>query len=360
MNKKISRRKFICLSSIATTSVIPLYKILEHFGPNLFANDLGNESSTGIHNNNSKLQNLINEKIDELISNGYLSIEDKTSFVSHVINDNQRYVSIHSENLMQTASMIKTTAAVIYPHAGLHGNIEFDKEIKKNVHRIIKGLVNNKKKRGVLQPNASSNLLHYSHLNFYNTLDSVLESLLWESNNEIFNIVVDLCGGLSDTQELLDKNYGNIFTNTKIVEYIPTDKKNNGRTYKNKSTAEDHYNFLYALNQGGVFYCTPNIRTAMSIPKKDRIITDTYIPNKVSIVDKKGSTSQLIGDMGIVDVPTKNSRNLKYIFVGIVQNENNESNVYGKFKENAGYSIRRISEVVFDFYKKQYNLKLVV
>ena len=98
---------------------------------------------------------------------------------------------------------------------------------------------------------------------------------------------------------------------TRVVEKIPA----GGKTFRNLASAHDYNRFLISLWQNRLPY-SQELRALMALPNHDRICQGVdSMPASVRVYDKTGSTSQLCGNMGIIEAQTCTASRVPYVFV---------------------------------------------
>ena len=177
-----------------------------------------------------------------------------------------------------------------------------------------------------------------------------MERMIQRSDNAATNWVMRVAGGPAKCEEILRRHYSHIFKETKIIEYIPA----GGKTYKNSAIPSDYVRFLQALWNNKLPY-GKEMRRLMSLPGRDRLYNGTPIPQGTLVYNKTGSTAHLCGDMGILVPRDKKGRRYPYVLVGIIERSSRPQN-YGNWMLSRGNVIRKVSTIVYEEMKKQYQL----
>jgi beta-lactamase class A len=170
-----------------------------------------------------------------------------------------------------------------------------------------------------------------------------LEAMIKNSDNHAANWVLRLLGGPAAVDDLLRLHYGEIFKDTRIVEYIPA----GGKTYRNLGSAADYTRFLRALWRQEL-PGSREIKRLMGLPNRDRLVTGAarVFPSGTRVFDKTGSTRHLCGNIGILQVRGPDGRRYAYSVVGLVQKES-PARSYGRWIRARGNLIRDVSTLVF-------------
>ena len=177
-----------------------------------------------------------------------------------------------------------------------------------------------------------------------------MERMIQRSDNAATNWVMRVAGGPAKCEEILRRHYNHIFKETKIIEYIPA----GGKTYKNSAIPSDYVRFLQALWKNELPY-GKEMRRLMSLPGRDRLYNGTPIPQGTLVYNKTGSTAYLCGDMGILVPRDKKGRRYPYVLVGIIERSSRPKN-YGNWMLSRGNVIRKVSTIVYEEMKRQYQL----
>ncbi|MYI93893.1 serine hydrolase, partial [Candidatus Poribacteria bacterium] len=149
----------------------------------------------------SPLEQNIDDFVKQFRRRGSLASTERTSFVVYDLSRGKKLVSINEDTPRMAASLIKNFVMLVYFH-----------EVKQ--------------KR-----------LTHNNTNKYH-----LRQMIRFSSNRSTNHFIRLVGGPSRAQRILKANYP-YFEQTLIVETIPL----NGRTYRNKTSAQDLNKFYVQL-----------------------------------------------------------------------------------------------------------------
>jgi beta-lactamase class A len=246
---------------------------------------------------NSQIQNFLREQR----SKGKLQRQEKTALVVYDLANSTYLASINAQRPFQAASMIKPFVALAF------------------FHQVDKGK------------------LHYTAKH-----RRMMEEMIQLSNNEATNWFIRQLGGPARCNGLINREYGRLFRQVRIIEYIPP----GGKTYKNSALPQDYIQYLKALWNKKLPYSDEMLRV-MSLPGRDRIYWGTRLP--------PGTTAHLCGDMGILITKTKDGRRIPYAIVGIVERSTVPKN-YHQWMVKSGKVIRDFSSLVYSEMKDRYNL----
>ena len=264
--------------------------------------------SLGIGSDND-IEKSIEKYIKALRKKGKLSSDETTGWMVLDLTSGKRVVDINADQVFQAASMIKPFIALAFFHQAKDGKFIYGPKSRAKMERMIQ-----------------------------------------RSDNPATNWVMRVAGGPAKCQEILQRYYGHIFKETKIVEYIPA----GGKTYKNSAIPSDYVRFLRALWNNELPY-GKEIRRLMSLPGRDRLYNGTPIPQGTLVYNKTGSTAHLCGDMGILVPRDKAGRRFPYALVGIIERSSRAKN-YGNWMLTRGNVIRKVSTIVYEEMKRQYRL----
>lgn len=260
---------------------------------------------------NKKIEAEVEKFIKAQRKKGVISSDERTAWAVFDFTTGEKLVAINEDTPLQGASLVKTFFALAYFHKVKKGQLKYGSTAKKHMRRMIQ-----------------------------------------RSNNHSSNWVLRQAGGPAAVNKLLKRNYPKMFTNTRIVEYIPA----NGRTYRNKASAHDYSRFLYALWNSSLPYST-EMRRLMQLPGRDRLYTGTKgIPSSTKVINKTGSTAHLCGDIGILVVKGRNGKSYPYTLIGVIEKRNRTSN-YGSWIRSRGNVIRKVSDIVYKGISQQHNLR---
>ena len=262
-------------------------------------------------NRNKNLEAEVEKFIKSQRKKGIISSDERTAWAVFDFTTGEKLVAINEDTPLQGASLVKTFFALAYFHKVKKGKLKYGSTAKRHMRRMIQ-----------------------------------------RSNNYSANWVLRQAGGPAAVNKLLKRNYPKMFTNTRIVEYIPA----NGRTYRNKASAHDYSRYLYALWNGSLPYSS-EMRRLMQLPGRDRLYTGTRnIPKSTKVINKTGSTAQLCGDIGILVVKGSNGKRYPYTLVGIIEKRKRTGN-YSSWIRSRGNVIRKVSDIVYKGISQQHNLR---
>ena len=258
----------------------------------------------------SEIEMQIEKYIKKLRKKGTIASNEKTAWSVYDFTTAEKLVSINEDMPLQSASMVKPLIALAFFH-----------EVKNK--RFVYGTKSKSK----------------------------MKSMIQKSSNSATNWFISQLGGPKKVNALLKKHYGGILKQTKIVEKIPT----GGKTYKNKSSARDYSRFLYALWSNKLPYAR-ELRRVMALPGRDRIYTGVKkIPDGTLVYNKTGSTSRLIGDMGILVAKGKNGKRYAYTVIAIIDKSKRAKN-FSSFANKRSKVIRHVSYLTYVEMKKRHKL----
>jgi beta-lactamase class A len=254
---------------------------------------------------NSKMGAFISEQTKK----GRLRPTDRVAWAAYDLTSNSYLVSYNATRPFQAASMIKPFVALAFFHQHAKGVLPYTAQ-----HR------------------------------------QMMEAMIQHSSNPATNWFIRLLGGPARCQALLKKEYGHLFRQVSIREYIPPD----GRTYKNSALPSDYIQFLRAMWQ----YQLPNAKEmlrVMSLPGPDRLVYGSDVPGGTRIYNKTGTTAQLCGDMGILVAHSRDGRKVPYAVVGLVERSSRAGD-YKQWMHNSGDVIREFSSLVYGAIQQKHNL----
>ena len=259
------------------------------------------------------LQHQVLQLLALMTAKGMIGPDERSSWSVYDINAGKPLVAINRDIPRQTASMVKplVAQAFFFNVKNSGGRIQYTEDV-------------------------------------YRTMVSSIR----HSSNSATNKLIDLVGNEPrDVEIVLKRNAPSIFKQTRIVEKIPT----SGRTFRNVASAGDYTRFLISLWHDRLPY-SGELKKLMGLPNRDRITHGVdAMPSSVRVYDKTGSTSQLCGDMGIIDAPSRHGRRVPYVFVGIIERPTSASN-YGAWIARRGNAIRAVSNLVYLDMKQRYQL----
>jgi len=252
----------------------------------------------------------IEDYIKEMRRKGKIRGDERTGWMVYDLQNDRSLVNINGDQQFQAASMIKPFVALAFFHQVKNGKIKYGPKSRK-----------------------------------------MLEAMIQRSSNSATNWAMRQVGGPATAERLLRKNYGTIFRNTVITEYIPA----SGRTYKNSAPPSDYIRFLRALWNAELPY-SKEIRRIMALPKRDRLYYGTPIPRGTLVYNKTGSTAHLCGDMGIIVAKTRHGQRYPYAIIGVIEGSSRPAN-YGNWMLTRGNVIRKVSTIVYQDMKKKHNFR---
>lgn len=255
------------------------------------------------------LRDAINAHIQALRKAGQVDGDETTSWYVHTLHDDRTWAAINADRPLQCASMVKPYLALAFFHRVQEG-------------RLVYGKVSRGK----------------------------LEAMIQRSDNAAANWVFDTLGGPDGVQRILASNYGKVLRETTIEEVIPAD----GRTYRNRSSARDYVRFCRALWRKELAGAD-EIQRLMALPGRDRLITGAeLIPATTRVMNKTGTTAELVGDFGILVAEAAGGHELPYALVGIVEKESRARN-YGAWVTSRAEVIRSVSSLTYRELEAHYN-----
>ena len=264
------------------------------------------------------LQARVVDLVKQLRAEGKIRWDEKTSWSVYDFTGRKKLVSINEEEPRQTASMIKPFVAQAFFYT--------------------------------LRDN--SGRLHYTSAT-RDTMEHMIRKSSNSATNEIMQIISRYNGNMGPqaTEYVLKRNAPQVFRQTSVVEYIPSD----GRTYRNRASARDYSRFLFAQWHRQMPYSS-EVLDLMALPNHDRITQGVRnIPSDVRVYDKTGSTAMLCGDMGIIVSRDSRGRPRPYTFVGIIE-KSSRSGAYGRWITNRSNAIREVSNLVYLYMQSQHRL----
>jgi len=267
--------------------------------------DQGAMISPGAPGLNNKMGAFLREQQEK----GRIRREVRTALVAYDLTNDTYVVNMNSHRAFQAASMIKPFVALAFFQQVNEGKLSYS-------------------------PNNRQ----------------MMEAMIQQSSNSATNGFIRQLGGPARCEALLKKEYGQVFQQVRIKEYIPPD----GRTYKNSAHPADYIVFLKALWKNQLPYSKEMLRL-MALPGRDRIFYGTDLPNGTLVYNKTGTTAHLCGDMGILVPRTRDGRTVPYAIVGIVERSSTPAD-YKQWMVASGGVIRDFSSLVYAEMKQKYNL----
>ncbi len=257
---------------------------------------------SGSDSGDTPLESKVDAYIKQLRRRGIIKPDENTAWSVYDLSDDVKLASINEDMSMDAASLVKPFIALAYLH-----NAVLDR-------RGYSGAVRRR-----------------------------MEDMIQNSDNDAANWFMRRLGGPAAVQRLLERNYGGIFRNLRLVEYIPR----GGRTYRNKASAHDYSRFLYAL-WNGTISSSGELKRLMSLPKRNRLYNGAQdVPPGTEVYSKTGTTSRLCGDMGILVARGRDGKRYPYIIIGVIQ-KTRSARSYSAWMRERGDVIRRVSNMVYE------------
>ena len=247
--------------------------------------------------------------IKDLRRQGVIGNDERTGWLVYDFTSRTSLVEINTDRPFQAASMVKPFVALAFFHQVKAGRLAYGPEARRQ-----------------------------------------LEAMIQRSNNNATNWAMRQVGGPTAVQRLLKRYYGDIFSKTAIVEYIPA----GGQTYRNRAPLSDYSLFLEALWQGRLPYAV-EIRRLMALPGQDRLYHGTTVPEGTLVYNKTGTTAHLCGDMGILAPRGRGGQRYPYAIIGVIEKAGRARD-YGRWKMARGNVIRQVSSLVFKVMQQRYDL----
>ena len=267
-------------------------------------------SSSNKARQSQELEAALESHIKKLRRQGRLSPDERTGWAVYDFTTGEKLVTINEDVQFQAASLIKPFVAAAFFHKVENGSLIYGSKSRRQMERMIQ-----------------------------------------KSNNRSTNWVMRHVGGPKAVERILEKHYPEVFKDTHVVEYIPS----NGRTYRNKASIHDYSRFLHALWNNKI-PGAKEIKRLMSLPGSDRLFTGAKdIPNGTKVYNKTGSTSRVCADMGILIAKGKNGRRYPYTIVGVIEKQNRARN-YSSWIQSRGDVIRDVSNLVYQDIANRHSL----
>lgn len=255
---------------------------------------------------NRTCERSIVELVNDLRKKGRLAKEESTGWAVYDLTRDEVVVAINADRSFQTASMVKPFVALAYFHLVQNGKLQYNGKYR-------------------------------SHM----------EAMIQRSDNASTNLFIRAIGGPARCNQILQRHYGHIFKQTRIVEYIPA----GGRTYLNRASPSDYVRFLQALWKDHLPQ-SKEMRRVMSLPSRSRLYDGTPIPQGTLVYNKTGTTARLCGDMGILVARGKDGKRYPYALIGVIERRTSAAD-YGSWMASRGNVIRQVSGLVYQ------NMKLI-
>ena len=246
------------------------------------------------------LESLIDERVKQLRREGLLASDERTAWFIYDFTTGEKLVEINADLELQAASLIKPFVALAYMHAVKDGRFAYDDQGR-----------------------------------------AVLQRMIQHSDNAATNWAMRRLGGPAAVRQLLRQNYPDLLPGLELVEYIPPD----GRTYRNRASAQDYSRFLLALWKDEL-PGSGEIKRLMALPKRDRLSTGVPLPEGTGVFSKTGSTSHLCGDMGVLLAKGADGRQYPYTVIGLIEKKH-AARHYLRWLRARGNVIREISGLAY-------------
>ena len=272
------------------------------------------------------LEELIINQIRHLRQNKLIGKDEKVIVYVYDYTANKERVSLHADEPVQAASMIKPFVALAYFDSVERGKIAQD---EKSLYLI--------------------------------------ECSIRFSDNVATNMIMEEIGGPGAVQRILEEHYSHIFHKTFVEDYIPITDRNRelaerrgivipknlpvGKSYyKNLSSAKDYHKFFNALKQNEL-PGSKVLKEYMSETRFNRIISRIFgLPKKLILYNKTGTTNRVCGDIGLLEGEDDKGKKYFYDIISIFEKKK-RANGYER-----GNCIRQLNGTVHKFMKRQYNL----
>ncbi len=305
------------------------------YGESSYLNDLMQPGKTGAvpsaifsSPKSKELENRILRYISTLRTSGKIVDNERTSWSVFDFYSGEKLVSINADTPRQTASMVKPLVALAFFHQAAAKNLAYDPASKMHIERMI----------------------HWS-------------------DNVSTNWVMQRLGGPEKISRVLNDHYHPILKTIRITDYIPLTTREKSRArkmglkgvpsgrsyYRNFASAMDYSRFLFSLWRDELPYST-ELRRIMALPNRDRVYHGARkVPKGTLVYDKTGTTARLCGDMAILSAMGEDGVRYVYTLIGIIEKDQRASD-YIAWKNNRGDVIREVSNIVYSYQKKRYNL----
>ena len=242
----------------------------------------------------SELRGIINEHVQQLRGQSRVADDEQTAWFVYSLTDDVTLAAINADVRLQAASMMKPFVALAYFHEVEAGRLEYDESAR-----------------------------------------LAINLMMTKSRNRETNVLMERLGGPDAIQDLLQSEYGHLLSDVEIVETIPS----SGATYRNLASARDYGRFCWALYHQQV----PGSAEILGFMEKARFKRirnyASAMPNTLTVMNKTGTTSRMIGDFGIVYGRRPDRTPVPYVIVAIVHKE-------GRYDPFTEFSWRRGKEVI--------------
>ncbi len=257
----------------------------------------------------TSLQWQVQEYLDYLWQEGILARDETVACSVYDLLQGENLVSLNEDMPLQCASMFKPFLVLAYLQEVSERRKVFDASVSRELDLIIS-----------------------------------------RSDNSLTDEYISWLRDPANVERILRKNYGDIFRELELVEYIPVDPPNEGKTYLNKASAGDYRRFLTGLWEERFPYSRYLFELMAKRGAADRI--DQHTPEML-VANKTGSTGHLCGDMGIVQGWDKQGKPLAYTFVAIIESESlHEKREYVPWISSRARVIRDLSSMVYEELQK--------
>ena len=255
-----------------------------------------------------------------------LSKNDRVSLVVYDIDNRKTVVSINEDSPRISASTMKVYPLLAFYTQVSEGNIRRTPVDAFHLYRMIKQS-NNKSANAIMR--------------------RVAESMGMDGDQ-----------GPRAVQEILNGKYP-YFTDTSIVELIPEEGVEAGRTLRNKTSVHDLNRFYVQAWLGNLPY-SENMLWYLNLEKRDRVWDETCIPEGVEVFNKTGTLYGQVSDSAVISFEGSDGRKHAYSFAAIIEDKTRPLEApekrdadYKRWSEARGNYIRRMSEGAFDFMLQQ-------
>lgn len=236
-------------------------------------------------------------ELASLGTRGALASDERTAVAVFDLTAGESLAALGADVPLQAASMIKPFVALAFFHEVAAGRLQYGPRSRRRLTRMIQ-----------------------------------------DSDNSATNWALRQLGGPSRLQSLLRRHYAHLLPDTEIVEYIPS----GGRTYRNRASASDYIRFLRALWHEEL-PAAREIKRLMSLPNRDRLGGDERRrPETMRVYDKTGSTRQLCGNMGIVELAGRDGQRYAWA-VAVVIEKGVGASSYGRWMRARSDAIRDLA-----------------
>ncbi|MHB8782517.1 MAG: serine hydrolase [Desulfobacteria bacterium] len=247
--------------------------------------------------------------IRRLRREGRIKDDEHTAWSVYDFTAGEKLVSIHEDEQLEAASMVKLFLAAAFLCKVEKGELIYGKNSRRHMELAIQ-----------------------------------------HSSNSAANWLLRKVGGPKAAERMLKRNYPGIFQDTRLVEYIPP----GGRTYRNKASAHDYSRFLYAVWEEDIAGAR-EIKRLMALPGPDRILTGVAsIPGSARVYNKTGSTARVCGDVGILNVKGPDGKRYPYTVIGIIEKDRRARD-YTTWIRSRGAVIRNVSGTIYQGIAKRYD-----